>query len=64
MNAKQPATLDEDTAVEVRRLILGSVARNVLLHAPCSVLIAREVVAPSSGEPMRAEDAELVGLFG
>lgn len=24
------------------RLILGSVARNVLLHAPCSVLIARE----------------------
>jgi nucleotide-binding universal stress UspA family protein len=25
------------------RLFLGSVARNVLLHAPCSVLIAREV---------------------
>ena len=24
------------------RLILGSVARNVLLHAPCSVLIVRE----------------------
>ena len=48
----------------LRRLILGSVARNVLLHAPCSVLIVREVVAPSAGEPIRAEDAELVGLFG
>ncbi len=26
----------------LRRLLLGSVARNVLLHAPCSVLIVRE----------------------
>ena len=24
------------------RLFLGSVARNVLLHAPCSVLVVRE----------------------
>ena len=24
------------------RLILGSTARNVLLHAPCSVLVVRE----------------------
>lgn len=26
----------------LRRLLLGSVARNVLLHAPCSVLVVRE----------------------
>jgi nucleotide-binding universal stress UspA family protein len=31
----------------LRRLILGSVARNVLLHAPCSVLIVREGVSPT-----------------
>jgi nucleotide-binding universal stress UspA family protein len=30
----------------LRRLILGSVARNVLLHAPCSVLVVREAVEP------------------
>ena len=30
----------------LRRLMLGSVARNVLLHAPCSVLVVRENVAP------------------
>jgi nucleotide-binding universal stress UspA family protein len=30
----------------LRRLLLGSVARNVLLHAPCSVLIVRESVTP------------------
>lgn len=28
------------------RLVLGSVARNVLLHAPCSVLVVREHAAP------------------
>jgi nucleotide-binding universal stress UspA family protein len=32
----------------VARILLGSVARNVLYHAPCSVLIAREP-APSRG---------------
>ena len=51
----------------LRRLILGSVARNDLLHAPCSVLIVREPLAPTPdtpGEPVRAEDAELVGIFG
>lgn len=32
----------------LRRMLLGSVARNVLHHAPCSVLVAREVVAPST----------------
>jgi nucleotide-binding universal stress UspA family protein len=30
----------------LRRLVLGSVARNVLLHAPCSVLVVRESVTP------------------
>lgn len=34
------------------RLLLGSVARNVLLHAPCSVLVVREkaVVRPTGAE--------------
>lgn len=48
----------------LRRLILGSVARNVLLHAPCSVLIVREQVASVLAEPPTTEDGELVGLFG
>jgi nucleotide-binding universal stress UspA family protein len=34
----------------LRRLLLGSVARNVLIHAPCSVLIVRETVVPPAGE--------------
>lgn len=34
----------------LRRLILGSVARNVLLHAPCSVLVVRQRVASAPGE--------------
>jgi nucleotide-binding universal stress UspA family protein len=34
----------------LRRLLLGSVARNVLLHAPCSVLIVRETVVPPMPE--------------
>lgn len=29
----------------VERVILGSVARNVLLHAPCSVLVVRNSIA-------------------
>jgi nucleotide-binding universal stress UspA family protein len=40
----------------LRRLMLGSVARNVLLHAPCSVLVVRENVAPP------ADGDELVHL--
>ena len=37
----------------IKRLLLGSVARNVLLHAPCSVLIVREtVVPPTDGEAL------------
>lgn len=40
----------------VKRLLLGSVARNVLLHAPCSVLIVRESVVPRvDGEALVAE---------
>jgi len=36
----------------LRRLVLGSAARGVLLHAPCSVLIAHpKSVAPSAGSP-------------
>ena len=38
----------------LRRLLLGSVARNVLIHAPCSVLIVRETVVPAAdGEALR-----------
>jgi nucleotide-binding universal stress UspA family protein len=32
------------------RMILGSVARNVLIHAPCSVLVVREGVGPAQRE--------------
>ncbi|HSK51613.1 MAG TPA: universal stress protein [Clostridia bacterium] len=41
----------------LRRLLLGSVARNVLLHAPCSVLIIRATVDPHHF----VADAEPVG---
>lgn len=34
----------------LRRLLLGSVARNVLLHAPCSVLVVRESVTPPADD--------------
>ena len=48
----------------LRRLILGSVARNVLLYAPCSVLVVRggSQVAPPPAE--RLEDREPVGSLG
>jgi nucleotide-binding universal stress UspA family protein len=39
----------------LKRLLLGSVARNVLLHAPCSVLIVRESVVPPVDEALVAE---------
>jgi nucleotide-binding universal stress UspA family protein len=39
------------------RLVLGSVARNVLLHAPGSVLVMRE----TAGAPQGTEDREAVG---
>lgn len=49
----------------LRRLVLGSVARNVVLHAPCSVLVVREG-ARLDGRRIerRREERELVGAFG
>ena len=41
----------------LRRLILGSVARNVLLHAGCSVLIVREQASPPAAAPSVSADA-------
>jgi len=48
----------------LRRLILGSVARNVLLHAPCSVLVVRNSVRVAPPTADRREDRELVSPFG
>lgn len=45
----------------LRRLILGSVARNVLLHAPCSVLVVRESIVPPPPEEAHDEVATPVG---
>ncbi|MEO8510540.1 MAG: universal stress protein [Chloroflexota bacterium] len=39
------------------RLLLGSVARNVLVHAPCSVLIVRSETAPDVARDERREPA-------
>ena len=49
----------------LRRLILGSVARNIVLHAPCSVLVVREG-ARLDGRRLdrRAEEREVVSAFG
>jgi nucleotide-binding universal stress UspA family protein/ribosomal protein S18 acetylase RimI-like enzyme len=41
----------------LRRILLGSVARNVLLHTDASVLIVREPVRPRAGEPIKADVA-------
>jgi nucleotide-binding universal stress UspA family protein len=49
----------------LRRLILGSVARNVLLHAPCSVLVVREGVRVEGGPiDRRREEREVISAFG
>jgi len=48
----------------LRRLLLGSVARNVLLHAPCSVMVVRDGVQMMSAMDDRVEDRELVSPFG
>ncbi len=49
----------------VRRLALGSVARKVLLHAPCSVLVVREGARLDGVRiERRLEERELVGAFG
>jgi nucleotide-binding universal stress UspA family protein len=45
----------------LRRLILGSVARNVLLHAPCSVLVVREPASPMPSESVQREHTDAVG---
>jgi len=47
----------------LRRLILGSVARKVLLHAPCSVLVVRGGTRMPL-TPAAHEEAELVNSFG
>ena len=50
----------------LRRLVLGSVARNVLLSAPCSVLVIREPVAGfgATGDPTSGREREVVSAFG
>jgi nucleotide-binding universal stress UspA family protein len=49
----------------LRRLILGSVARNVLLSAPCSVLLVRAGVRAEGRHPAdEAPTREVVGVFG
>jgi nucleotide-binding universal stress UspA family protein len=48
----------------LRRLILGSVARKVLLHAPCSVLIVRGGPHVTGPDPAAGQQAELVSPFG
>jgi nucleotide-binding universal stress UspA family protein len=48
----------------LRRLLLGSVARNVLLHAPCSVMVVRggaHVPPPASEQREEAEPVSPVG---
>lgn len=44
------------------RLLLGSVARGILFHAPCSVLIARQKVQVSPAKRPGEESVVLVGI--
>jgi nucleotide-binding universal stress UspA family protein len=46
----------------LRRLILGSVARNVLLSAPCSVLVVRD--GAGNATTRTAREHEVVSAFG
>jgi nucleotide-binding universal stress UspA family protein len=49
----------------LRRLVLGGVARNVLLHAPCSVLVVREVAAlDGRGIQRYREERAIVSSLG
>ena len=48
----------------LRRLLLGSVARNVLLHAPCSVMVARSAVPVAPPADGHREERELVSSGG
>jgi nucleotide-binding universal stress UspA family protein len=45
----------------LRRLLVGSVARAVLLHAKASVLIVREPVRETSTEPAQLHTPALAG---
>lgn len=40
----------------LRRLMIGSVARSVLFHAPCSVLVVHERVAETAKDPEAAKE--------
>jgi nucleotide-binding universal stress UspA family protein len=51
----------------LRRLVLGSVARNVLLSAPCSVLVVRGPIAGATvpgGQATSGREPEVVSAFG
>jgi nucleotide-binding universal stress UspA family protein len=48
----------------LRRLVLGSVARKVLLHAPCSVLIVRGGPHVPAPDLATGQTTELVSPFG
>ena len=48
----------------LRRLIIGSVARNVLLSAQCSVLVVRDRPAIGLDESTGRESREVVSAFG
>lgn len=48
----------------LRRLLLGSVARKVLLHAPCSVLVVREGSALAASTFAGNTERESVSPFG
>ncbi len=48
----------------LQRLMLGSVARNVLLNAPCSVLVVRGGIAVGSPPHDQTEVRELISPFG
>jgi nucleotide-binding universal stress UspA family protein len=49
----------------LRRLVMGSVARKVLLHAPCSVLVVREGARLDGRRiGLEREERELVSAFG
>ena len=45
----------------LNRILLGSVARNVLLHSTASVLVVREPIREKAEEPMRARVALAAG---
>jgi nucleotide-binding universal stress UspA family protein len=48
----------------VQRLMLGSVARNVLLNAPCSVLVVRGGLGAAPPPYHRTREKELISPFG